>query len=284
MKSHNFALPGLTDRLVLGCLVAVLLSGNSYSREEPEWEFGAGLAFADVPHYLGADEGETYLLPVPYFVYRGKYLRADRSGVRGVLYDSEKLDLRLSMGGSPPVDSHDNDARDDMDDLDAVFEIGPTLQYQLHKGNGHLWRLDLPVRTAFTLGTGSDFMDYTGWTTNPRLYYRREWTHWTATGSFGPVFSDRRYHAYIYDVAPRFATDERPEYKAGGGYTGTRTSFSLRRRVGDWFIGAFMGYQYLNGADNEDSPLFKQDDYLTVGLAVAWVFSESKTMVNVTEN
>lgn len=265
--------------LRLTCLLLLWLAGTAAATEKPVWELGAGLGFARLPHYPGADDHHNYLLPVPYFVYRGEYFRADRSGLMGVIYDSDRLDLRLSLAGSIRVDSGDNEARRGMDDLDFVVEAGPTLQYDLYQHDKRLLRLELPVRAALALGGGDEFLNPIGWTTNPRLYLRQEWGDWTASTSIGPVFSDRSYHRYYYDVDRRFVTEQRPYYEAQAGLTGTRLSLSVWYSSRNWIAGTFFNYYSLQNAANRDSPLVRQDDYLAVGVAVAWVFARSTSTV-----
>ena len=51
----------------------------------PLWEAGAGVAVIDFSDYRGSDERNTYVLPVPYFVYRGKFLKI--FGVQGARRD-----------------------------------------------------------------------------------------------------------------------------------------------------------------------------------------------------
>ncbi len=260
--------------LLLAVIAAV---SRPLAQEAPVWEAGAGLVMLNTPHYLGADQSTAYVIPLPFFIYRGEYVQADRDGIRGAIYDSEKLDLRLNGGGSLPVNSKDSNAREGMDDLDLVLEAGPTLQYQLYRGKNHLWRLDFPVRAAFSIG--GDGLHHQGWTTNPRIMYRSYLNQWTITSTLGPVFSDSSYHGYIYDVDQGEAIPGREAYNAKGGYTGSRLSLSFRRRYGRLFFSTFFSYYNISGAANEDSPLVKQDDYLATGLAVAWVFAESDKMV-----
>ena len=265
----------LQSFILLLALVTVI--NKPSAQEAPAWEAGAGVIMLNTPHYLGADQSSNYIIPLPYFIYRGEYVQADRDGIRGAIYDSEKLDLRLNGGGSLPVNSKDSTAREGMDDLDLILEGGPTLQYQLYRGKSHLWRLDFPVRAAFSFG--GDGVHHQGWTTNPRIMYRSYLDQWTITSTLGPVFSDRSYHGYIYDVDKGEATPKRDAYNAKSGYTGSRFSLSFRRRYGRLFFSTFFSYYNISGAANEDSSLVKQNDYLSTGIAVAWVFTESEKMV-----
>ena len=71
----------------------------------PEWEIGAGATVFTLPDYRGSDESRAYLLPFPYVVYRGDRLRVDRQGARGMLFESDRVELDLSVSATPPVDS-----------------------------------------------------------------------------------------------------------------------------------------------------------------------------------
>lgn len=245
---------------------------SSYNKE-PLWELGVGSVALHTPHYLGANQQSDIALPFPYFIYRGDFLRADRGGVRGDIYNSEKLDLRISLGGALPVNSDDNDAREGMDDLEAMIEFGPTLQYQLIKTDKYLLRADFPVRAAFRVG--SPFLYHQGWTSNPRLYYEREHQQWLLKSTLGPIFSDSRYHAYIYDVNQDEVLTSRPFYQAQSGYSGARFSMGVRRRIDQYIIGANMTYINLDGVENDDSPLLLRENYLSFSLMFAWILKDS---------
>ena len=97
-----------------GCLLLALIEiapCGARAGEFPLWEAGAGIAVIDFPDYRGSDERQSYILPVPYFVYRGEILKADREGLRGQFFKNDRLDLHLSLNGTVPVDSTDNTAR-----------------------------------------------------------------------------------------------------------------------------------------------------------------------------
>ena len=269
--------PAVKATLLILSVTGKLSQAETDAHGEPVWEAGIAAAALSYPHYLGADQQSAYLIPLPYFVYRGEYIQADRGGLRGFLYNSDRLDLRLSLRGSLPVNSTDNDARAGMDDLDLLLEAGPVLQVKIFEDASQLLRLDLPVRAAFSLG--NSFLRHEGWTSNPRLYHEAYIGPWTVTSNAGVVFSDRRYHGYIYDVDYNDVTADRPYYQSRSGYTAARFSVGARRRVGDYFVGAQLSYYNLNGAENEDSPLLKQNDYLAASLFFAWVLGESRDRV-----
>ena len=95
------------------------------------WEAGLGIAAISLPDYRGADSSQTYVLPAPYLVYRGEFLKADRSGVRGTLFNTDRVELNLSLNATLPVSSRNNAARQGMANLRPTVELGPTLSVNL---------------------------------------------------------------------------------------------------------------------------------------------------------
>ena len=116
------------------CLMLLeLIQLSSHAGDAPLWEAGVGAAVIDFPDYRGSDERQTYVLPVPYVVYRGRFLKVDRENVRGLFFKSDKAELDVSLNGSVPVKSSDNRAREGMPDLEPTLEIGPSLNlFLLH--------------------------------------------------------------------------------------------------------------------------------------------------------
>ena len=90
--------------------------------EKPLWEVGAGAGAFTFPAYRGSDKNSTWLLPVPYFTYHGDFFKADRHGIRGSFFDTDRLDLTVSAFLSPPSGSDDIPVRAGMLDLKATFE------------------------------------------------------------------------------------------------------------------------------------------------------------------
>lgn len=253
------------------------------AQDKPFWELGVGAAAISFSDYIGSDNRQGLLLPVPYVVYRSERLEVDRDSVVGNLFRSENLRLQLSLSGSIPVDSEDNDDRRGMPDLDPTVEIGPSLQYTLYRhpnSNGRLI-VELPVRSVIAVDTRK--IDPVGWVSNPNIRYHREFQtnsgRWSTDVSLGPLYGSRRYHDYLYGVAPRFANADRPAFETDGGFGGWRLSMGFSRRLGDFWYGGFVRYIDLSGADFGDSPLVKQDYSILGGVGVAWIFAKSGASV-----
>lgn len=254
------------------------------TEERPLWEIGAGLAALSFPAYRGSDKRHDFLMPVPYFVYRGDFLKADRHGIRGSLFGSDRVDLTLSISASPPTKSDNVTARVGMPDLKPTAEFGPQVDLTLWRSDNRarFLKLRLPARAAFTLERSPRDI---GWIFSPNLNVDitdlPAMPGWNIGLVAGPIWATRRQHDYFYGVLPEHATANRPAYAASGGYSGTQFLAALSKRFdGAWF-GAFVRYDTLARAAFEDSPLVAKKHFAAAGIAVSWVFAESKARVRV---
>jgi len=267
-------------------LIAISPCG-AHAGEFPLWEAGAGIAIIDFPDYRGSDERQTYVLPIPYFVYRGEILKADRDGLRGQFFRNDRLDLHLSLNGSVPVDSTDNSARSGMPDLDPTLEIGVRLDITLLRKPDRSIEvtLGLPVRTV--IATDFSHSKNIGWVFEPQFNvdFRDMWPGegWNLGLAAGPLFGDKRYHNYFYGVAPEFATPQRPAYNAASGYAGSQILGSFSKRFRSYWVGGFVRLDSLAGAEFEDSPLVRQTESFSAGFAIAWILGRSQKMVEAEE-
>ncbi|MCB1954681.1 MAG: MipA/OmpV family protein [Rhodocyclaceae bacterium] len=266
-------------------LLGVLLGSNAAlaADKAPLWELGLGVGAVSFPDYRGSDERQTYLLPTPYFIYRGDFLRSDRKGLRGVFFDSERLELNLSVSGSVPVDSDGNKARRGMPDLHPTVEFGPSVDLSLWKSADGRRELDLrlPVRWAFRLGGRPRDI---GLVFSPRVNLDvadpAGFEGWRLGMLAGPIFTDRRNNAYYYDVAEPYATAERPAYASSGGYAGSQFVVALSKRYPGYWVGFFSRYDSLGGAVFDDSPLVRSRHMWAGGVAISWIIGESSTLVD----
>lgn len=266
---------------------AVLLSlaaAPALSHPLPRWELGVGVSFLRVPDYRGSDQVRDYLLPYPYIIYRGKRLRLTEEGVRGLIYESPRVAVDLSINGSVPVKSADNAARRGMPNLDPTVEIGPSLKVRLANDRHRLsyWELGVPLRAV--IATNLSRARSIGWVFNPYVQYVRRYPfphgRLRVTASVGPLWASAAYHAYYYSVDPTYATPERPAFRARGGYSGTQLVVTLGKRLNEHFLlGAFLSYDNLSGASFVHSPLVQRRDSLMSGMALTWIFVRSDERV-----
>jgi MipA family protein len=270
-----------------GLVLLGLAAGGARAAELPLWEAGAGIAVIDFPHYRGSNGRTTWVLPAPYFVYRGKILQIDERRMRGLFFRSDSAELELSFNGTVPVKSSDNQARRGMPDLDGTLEIGPSLNFfLLHSDDGRkALDLRLPLRAA--IATDFSYMRSAGWLFQPNLNLDVHdvfgYQGWNLGLLGGPIFADRRYNQRLYAVDPAFATTDRPAYSPGGGYAGAQLIAALSKRYPRFWIGGYVKRDTLSGAVFADSPLVREKQNFTAGIAVAWILGESKTTVEVKE-
>lgn len=263
-------------------LVLLFIAGSAQAEQKPLWEIGGGIGYINFPDYRGSDERSSYFLPIPYFIYRGDLIQIDRESLRSRLFESERLKIDLSLNGSVPVDSDDNDARRGMDDLDPTIEIGPVLKIRLLENPSKKVQLDLrlPLRAVI-----SSEIEHVGFTAQPQLNLDIAdplgFMGWKLGLVTGPLFGDADYHDYFYGVDQRFARVNRPAYQADGGYAGAQVITALSKRFSRYWIGGFAKWDTVDHAAFEDSPLVRDNSNFTTGLAMGWVFKVSETLVDV---
>jgi outer membrane protein len=142
--------------------------------------------------------------------------------------------------------------------------------------------LRMPVRAALTV---EDSPKIIGWTFTPRLALDIKdplgLNGWNLGLLTGPLFADHRYNAYFYTVAPQFATENRPQYHADSGYSGTQFITAVSKRYPKFWVGAYLRYDTLSDATFVDSPLVQRRSYLAGGLGFSWMITRSSRMVEV---
>jgi outer membrane scaffolding protein for murein synthesis (MipA/OmpV family) len=250
----------------------------------PLWELGIGLAGLSLPDYRGAAHQRNYLLPVPYVVYRGAFLRADREGARAVLLDSTFLDIDVSVAATPPSRSEPDGPRASMPDLVPTFEIGPNVNLTLWRNPSRDVKLDLrlPVRAAIAVHGG---LRSVGTTFDPK--FNLDLTNvgggWRMGMQLGALNGSQRYHQRIYSVTADQATASRPAYEARGGRAGWQALAAMSHRYENFWVGGFVRHDTLGNAVFIDSPLVQRRHTWTAGLGMAWVFARSTEMVDVVE-
>ena len=260
-----------------------LVASMAQAEDKPLWELGVGATALAFPDYRGSDQTRNYVLPIPYFVYRGELLKADRDGVRSVFFNSDRVEINISAGASFPIDSKDNDARRGMPDLKPTVELGPAVDLTLWRSDprGMKLTLRLPVRAGFTVERSPESI---GWVFSPRINLDIEDVGglygWNLGLLASPAYGDRRFHRHFYSVAPEHATPLRSAYDAPAGYSGTEFLAAVSKRFSQYWVGGFVRYDTLAGAAFEHSPLVRTRGYFAAGIAVAWIFAESSQRVD----
>ncbi len=259
-------------------LLTALLWGATQAQTLPRWEAGVGIAALGLPDYRGSATTRGYLIPFPYFIYRGERVRFDEQGLRGDLLRSHRTRLELSLAAGLPVPAEQDDARAGMEPLKPTVEIGPSLNLDLWHSADHRHdlRLILPLRAVFAVDLPN--LPHEGWTFSPALQLNLRHLHhghWRASMTVGPIWASGDYHAYFYDVKATEATATRPAYEASGGYGGARFTLLFKRAWDDKRLALFARADTLAGSAFVDSPLVEREHYYMVGASLIWVFTKS---------
>lgn len=266
---------------VMLLLVSSALFSSARADQVPLWEAGAGFAYINFPVYRGSDERESYLLPMPYVIYRGDSLKVDPARVRGMLYHTDKTELNVSMNGSVPV--RNNAARRGMSDLDPTLEIGPSLIISLYRSESDQAQVELRLPLRCVISSDFSYLRDVGWLFQPLLnldvHNVFDQKGWKLGMGIGPLFTDSRYNQYFYGVDAGYARAGRPAYTAHGGYAGAQFVAAMTRRFAGFWTSGFMKLDTLHGAVFEDSPLVRSKQNATVGFAITWIFAQSSTKV-----
>lgn len=236
---------------------------------EAYMEAGMALIAQGAADYRGSNHYRPNALPLPYFLYRGRVFKADRDGVRGDFWSNHRMEFNLSVDGSLNGNSDDNRLRRDMPELESAVEVGPSLNIRLTGDNLQSgWSLRLPVRAVITIS--GDGLDHIGNVFSPRLYWRKPelMGDWRGSFSVGTMIADRSYHSYFYDVPAAYVTEDRPYYRAAGGYSGSYLRFSLYRPWREWRFGVSLRYDYLHSANFMDSPLVQTQHYGSISFGI----------------
>lgn len=245
----------------------------------PLWELGVGGGVVSTPSYPGAEDRETRGLALPVVYYRGRILRADQSGIGARVFRSDAAELDVGLAASLPARSDDVAARAGMPDLGALGEFGPRLKLRLARLDA--WRVvraELPLRAVFEVRSG---VRHQGYTFEPRLVYEQRTPDgkWLFDAQAAAVVGDRKINRYFYEVAPQYATSERPAYRAQAGLILVRVGLFAARQVNpDLRVFGFVRGEHYGLSANDDSPLLRRDNGLSAGFGLSWTLWRSKTL------
>ena len=247
--------------LVILCFSVSVFADEVAEKPLPKIELGVGLGLAYLPSYPGSDEPIGLGFPLPYVIYRGQILKADREGgYRAVLLEKGSVEFDLGFGGGFATDSEDNEARDGMDELDYTIEVGPRAKWTIVRNKEHQLRLLVPVRYAMSVDF--EHQQYRGWVFNPSLNWKWNLPYgegWQLFTGLGASWATKRFMEYFYTVEADEATAQRPAYEAESGFWAVNTSLIVGKRMPKIGLSIFTGVS-LNNYDpgpNTDSPLLR---------------------------
>ncbi len=282
LNQHSQGIFTIVIRASFLCIFFIFSSSSLAEQILPKWEFGLGPALLSYPDYPGSQEQNQLLVPFPYIVYRGKDFSINQQEVTKPLFESSNLELDLSLSGSIPVSSKDNNKRTSMEDLDGSIGLGPVLKYRLYQHQLNEVKFELPVRAIIA----SDFsrVHQEGWTANPGVfyYYRKALNnHQRIKVTIGATanFASAENHNYFYGVDSEDVIFDRPAYKTTGGFSGMGYQLALNYHFDKFWLGGFWRGFDMSQAVYKDSPLLETRFSNTFGLALTWNFMQSKETV-----
>lgn len=251
--------------------------------EKPFFELGVVLGGAFLPDYPAAAQSHLQPVTLPYFALRGERIRSDERGLlRGSLLKTDRFELDVSLDGAFPADSSSNDARRGMEDLDWMGEVGPRLQITLIRAaRDAKVDLEIPLRAVFSTDIRS--LSGRGFNFEPALAYQNVnflMPQLEVKLSASASFASEDLMDYFYEVPAANVTAARPRFDAKGGYLGSTLNLTLTRPVGQRFrLVAIARGDFHHGAENAQSPLFRDKTTFGGGIALIWSFFQSNRTV-----
>lgn len=267
-------------KLSLPLGAGLLLAAVTVQAQEtalPLWEIGLFGGAATTPSYPASAERSSRALLLPYLIYRGEVLRADRDGIGARLLNTRDVELDVGLAASLPSRATDSPARTDMPDLGTLIEVGPRLKWTLARPSpGSRWQLELPLRAVLEFNSG---VQRQGLVFEPELKYETQdaGDNWRLSASASLVLGDGKLNNFFYGVQPQYSTPLRPAFDAQAGLIATRLGLSASKRLGnDLRLFGFVRVESYAGSANQDSPLHLQSAGTSAGLAFAWTLGRSE--------
>jgi outer membrane scaffolding protein for murein synthesis (MipA/OmpV family) len=243
----------------------------------PLWEaglFGIGIT---QPAYPGSAERVGRALGLPYLIYRGKYLRAERGNVGLRALKTPRIEVDVGFAASLGSRSSDIAVRQGMADLGTLIEFGPRLKINLGDiANGRSRsRLQFPLRAVIDIDHGfvsRGIAFEPEWVTDLRLPRR-----WFVSPSLGAIFGDTKLGDTFYGVAPGEATATRSSYTARSGLIALRAGLLATQKLApDVRLFCGLRIESLAGAANRDSPLVRRHVDWGAVIGLSWTLARSE--------
>ncbi len=242
----------------------------------PLWEaglFGFGIT---QPAYPGSDQRVSRALALPFLIYRGSYLRAERGtfGLRAL--KTPRTELDVGFAATLGSQSSDIAARRGMADLGTLIEFGPRLKINLGdvSSGRRDSRLQFPLREVIDVSHGfvsRGIAFEPQWVADTRLPGR-----WLVSTSLGALFGDAQLASTYYGVAPAEATPTRPAYSARSGLIALRANlFAAHPLTTDVSVFYSFRIESLAGASNLNSPLVLRRVGWGAIVGLSWTLARS---------
>ncbi len=258
------------------------VSQNTLSDSQPQYELGAGALLLNIPDYPGSSNNRFRMIPFPFYIYRGEYLRSDDEGSRARLFSSKNHEFGLSFSFNFPVRSNNNIARAGMPDLDSLIAVGPRILFRLlDKKSNHKLNFTIAARANYSSNFKSRFRAE-GMSFEPRFnhWYRWEEQKITVFSGFGFEFGSVEINRFFYDVPFEFTNPQRSIYSSKSGLIEASASFGIGASLTpSVFLFAATSLRNLDWAANHESPLVETRNNQAYILGLIWTFYESQERV-----
>lgn len=265
-------------------LLFIFIAVNAFARLEqvastkPLYEFGIVAGGGFVPDYPASDQGRIRYLGAPIIRYRGLRFRSDEEdSMKARIFTDPLYGFDLSASGSFPANSDKNEARKGMRDLDWIGELGPRFYLYLIKTDKIWVRLFFPVRYAFSTDLTS--ATYQGLVFAPSFntrFYFDESKFNSIIFAVTRTYTTHHLQEYFFEVDPKFARTNRPEYNAESGYLSTSAGLAFIREKENIGIYTGFGINSYKGSANSGSPLHRTDYTYGVFVGMSYIFHQSE--------
>ena len=264
-----------TGLLISAGAPALQAQESTVPSSQPLWEASVFAGTFATPAYLGARSRVTTPLVLPYLTYRGETLGLDRKGGKVKAVRRGDFSLDLDAGLNFGSEAKDVPEREGMPDLGTTMEIGPSAKWVLGESLGGRLGLAIAVRGSFDL---NDRLAFAGMSLLPELSFERSSPDgWQLDASVGPVWGDRKYLANFYEVAPQYATLNRPAYEAQSGLLSWRGDLALSKQVGPRLkLLSAVRIESARGAANTRSPLLQRNSGVSAFAGLTYSFWQSE--------
>jgi outer membrane protein len=276
----------MLPRKAIALLLVLGLVGAAARADETAtgalWELNFAAFGRSGPSYPASGETQFDVIPLPFPVYRGKFLRLfedNEKPLRGRVFRRDLVRLDIDFNLTFGSDSDEIEARRGMPDLDLLLEVGPQLELKFVDQGwlGTNAYIALQLRGSWSWDGLNP--SWQGFVFSPELKFTRDLRQPRQQLKLRvtPTFASSTYMDYYYEVKAEFATPDRPAFEPDPGYLGTELTLSLRQPITDrleFWCGVRQAFH--RGATNDDSPLFTDNATTAVYGAFMYRFWESE--------
>jgi len=241
-------------------------------QSKPLWEYGFGIAHLRFEQYPSSDQYSSLNIPFPTFQYRGEVFRADdQEGARAYLVKEAFYSLEFTGGGTPPVKSDNNTARQGMSNIPLIAMLGPQLVVKIIPG------LEFKLSALQAISTDFQMTRFAGQVYESKFDFRYN-TETRHSGRLQLTLSNasKEFLSHFYEVEAHQTTADRQIYSTKPGYYATELSYfhSIDFEKLTYYIGTTLN-NYSNSS-NRESPLFKTSQSINYLIGFTYLLGESE--------